>query len=109
MLAGQIIGATADKLEGTRELVRSQETNLGDIVADSIVANIAKTGFSQVPRPRPLPTPAGSHENTMQLPLPFELEPCGQKRPLPDAAAADEKLQPECFTILQSTTVFAAD
>lgn len=58
-LGTQIIGSTANKLEGTTSLVRTQETNLGDIVADSIVASIAKTGFSQVTATRAPPQASG--------------------------------------------------
>lgn len=33
----EVIGKTAVKLEGAREMVRKQETNLGDLIADSMV------------------------------------------------------------------------
>lgn len=44
----QVVGATARRLDGDTRLVRSQETNLGDILADAMVASIARTMFSQV-------------------------------------------------------------
>jgi len=43
-----VVGATARRLDGDTRLVRSQETNLGDILADAMVASIARTMFSQV-------------------------------------------------------------
>jgi 5'-nucleotidase len=46
-LGFQVVGATARRLDGDTRLVRSQETNLGNIIADSMVASIARTMFSQ--------------------------------------------------------------
>lgn len=44
----QVIGSTARRLDGDTAIVRTRETNLGDILADAIVDNIAATQFSQV-------------------------------------------------------------
>lgn len=47
----QVVGATALRLDGDTRLVRSQETNMGDILSDAMVASIARTQFSVVPPP----------------------------------------------------------
>jgi 2',3'-cyclic-nucleotide 2'-phosphodiesterase (5'-nucleotidase family) len=45
----QVIGQTAVLLEGSpSSVVRTRETNLGDIIADSMVDNIAGTNFAAV-------------------------------------------------------------
>ena len=50
----QVIGQTAVLLEGSpSSVVRTRETNLGDIIADSMVDNIAGTNFAAVSRTAP--------------------------------------------------------
>ena len=43
-LAGRTIGTTEVPLDGRRESVRTRETNLGDLIADALLAEVARSG-----------------------------------------------------------------